>query len=213
MLPPARASRREIAAAVEWLRDYFARNPAASAVPRSDGDTVGCRDAVLCSPVTPLGFTESEVSIFGSVKPVQSGLPTRRKNRPSVDLQGPRPGPPDLHAAVLTFPARLLMYVNKKWDGDAPGVYKRSYVARNVYSRLVSRNTAKVNKLTVMKFALGLQLERRDADLLMQSAGFAFSNSIPWDMAVAYCIDHQIWNIDDLNEILMSNGYEPFPVQ
>jgi len=55
---------------------------------------------------------------------------------PPVEL--PRRLPPNLHAAVLSFSARLLTYVNKKCGGVAPMAYKRAGVSRQVYSRIVS---------------------------------------------------------------------------
>jgi len=117
--------------------------------------------------------------------------------------------PPDLHSAVLSFPARLLTLVRDKCDGRGVIAYKRSGVKRNVYSRLVSSEYATADKRTVLQFCIGLQLNRTEADLLLKSAGYAFSGTIPLDCAFAYCIDNQIWNLDDINEILNANGLMP----
>ncbi len=115
-------------------------------------------------------------------------------------------GAPNLHAAVLSFSARLLTYVKEKCDGCAPMAYKRAGVSRQVYSRIVSSNDAKVDKRTTMLFCIGLQLSIDEAELLMKSAGYAFSDTIPEDMVFRYCILNKIWNLDDINEILMSCG-------
>jgi hypothetical protein len=115
-------------------------------------------------------------------------------------------GVPNLHAAVLSFSARLLTYVNEKCAGRAPMAYKRAGVSRQVYSRIVASNDAKVDKRTTMLFCIGLQLSIDEAELLMKSAGYAFSDTIPEDMVFRYCIQNKIWNLDDVNEILIRCG-------
>jgi hypothetical protein len=123
-------------------------------------------------------------------------------------LKLPRSGPPDLHAPILTFSARLLTYVNELCGGKAPEVYRRAKVSRKIYSRIVSDNQARASKDTVMKFTIGLQLDMQQAELLMKSAGYSFSSSIPLDMAFVYCIENKIWSLDDLNEMLARSGYK-----
>ena len=218
---PPRASKSAIAVAAQWLRDSLARQPrrsvCARSVPNFVPGSASCSrfeysvskedDGVLHAPVAPLEPSSLEPDASVSKR---SADRRRRDELHDVHLQGPRPGPPDLHAAVLTFPARLLKYVNERWGGVGPIVYRRAHVSKSVYSRLTSSNLAQVSKDTVMKLAIGLQLNKSDADLLMQSAGFSFSNSIPWDMAIVYCIEHEIWNLEDVNEILVRSGYEPF---
>jgi hypothetical protein len=115
-------------------------------------------------------------------------------------------GVPNLHAEVLSFSARLLTYVKEKCDGCAPMAYKRAGVSRQVYSRIVASNDAKVDKRTTMLFCIGLQLSIDEAELLMKSAGYAFSDTIPEDMVFRYCIQNKIWNLDDVNEILIRCG-------
>jgi hypothetical protein len=57
-----------------------------------------------------------------------------------------------------------------------------------------------------MLFCIGLQLSIDEAELLMKSAGYAFSDTIPEDMVFRYCIQNKIWNLDDVNEILIRCG-------
>ena len=116
---------------------------------------------------------------------------------------------PNLHAAVLSFPARLLTLVKEKCDGIGKIAYTRAHVSRQIYSRIVSWDDSRADKATVMKLCLGLQLNRAEADRLMQSAGYAFSMSIPADCAVVYAIENGIWNLDDVNEILARVSQPP----
>ena len=89
-----------------------------------------------------------------------------------------RSGPPNLHAPVLSFPARLLIYVKEKCEGVAPIAYKRAGISRQIYSRIVSDESSTVDKRTVMRFCIGLLLEMKEAELLMKAAGFAFSGTL-----------------------------------
>ena len=117
-----------------------------------------------------------------------------------------RSGPPNLHAVVLSFPARLLIYVREKCNGVAPMAYKRAGISRQIYSRIVSDEGSTVDKRTAMRFCIGLQLEMNEAELLMKAAGFAFSATLPEDEVFAYCIDNKIWNIEDINDIMVRSG-------
>jgi len=115
---------------------------------------------------------------------------------------------PNLHAENLSFSARLLTYVRAKCNGVAPMAYKRAGVSRQLYSRIVSSNVSTVDKRTVMRFCIGLQLSIDEACLLMKSAGYAFSDTIPEDMVFEYCIKNNIWNLNDVNEILVKCGLD-----
>lgn len=117
-----------------------------------------------------------------------------------------RSGPPNLHAVVLSFPARLLIYVREKCNGVAPMAYKRAGISRQIYSRIVSNEGSTVDKRTAMRFCIGLQLEMDEAELLMKAAGVAFSATLPEDEVFAYCINNKIWNLEDINDIMVRNG-------
>ena len=135
----------------------------------------------------------------------------RYKSRIPVEIspglfEPARKRPPNLRAKVLSFSAQLLTFVKEKCDGRGVVAYKRGGVQRNVYSRIVSNDGAKADKRTVLQFCIGLQLSRAEADRLLKSAGFALSGTIPEDIAFAYFIDHSIWNLEDINAILVKCG-------
>ena len=88
----------------------------------------------------------------------------------------------------------------------------RISIARNVYSRVISHNWSRVNKRTALQFCIGLQLSREEADILLKSAGYALSETIVEDCIFAYCIEHRIWNLEDINEILAKCGLETIQI-
>lgn len=133
-------------------------------------------------------------------------------NFPPELLEPAKKRPPNLWAKELTFSAQLLTFVNAKCDGRSVVAYKRAGVRRNVYSRIVSDDSARADKRTVLQFCIGLQLCRAEADQLLKSAGYALSETIPADIAFAYFIDHSIWNLADINAILAKCGLETINV-
>ena len=62
---------------------------------------------------------------------------------------------------------------------------------------------------TVISFALALKLDRKEFDKLLQTAGYALSNSSSRDVCVMYCLEKGIFNIDDVNALLFAIGIEP----
>mgnify|MGYP003315447424 CR=1 FL=1 len=113
--------------------------------------------------------------------------------------------PPNLHAPVLSFSARLLTLVNARCGGRGPVAYKRAGVSRQVYSRIVSDDSSSVDKETALQFCIGLQLDMPDAELLLKAAGYAFSGTQEIDRAFAWCIENRVWNIQDVDAILRRN--------
>lgn len=128
---------------------------------------------------------------------------------PPSPVEPPHRVPPKLQAPVLSFSARLLTYVNEKCGGVAPMAYKRAGVSRQVYSRIVSFDDSSVDKQTAMLFCIGLQLTMSEAELLLKSAGYAFSDTIPADMLFSYCIKNGIWNLKDVNALFVKCKLPP----
>lgn len=128
---------------------------------------------------------------------------------PPSPVEPPHRVPPKLQAPVLSFSARLLTYVNEKCGGVAPMAYKRAGVSRQVYSRIVSFDDSSVDKQTAMLFCIGLQLTMSEAELLLKSAGYAFSDTIPTDMLFSFCIKQKIWNLKDVNALFVKCKLPP----
>lgn len=123
-----------------------------------------------------------------------------------------QPRTPNLKAKTLSFAAQLLLFVQQKCNGVGAVAYKRAGVSRKTYSKIISDARKYVSKRTVMQFAIGLQLSRAEADVLLKSAGYAFAETIPEDVAFLYCIDHAIWNLYDLNAILRECKRDEIPL-
>lgn len=111
---------------------------------------------------------------------------------------------PNLHAANLSFAARLIIGIRDKFDGDAPKVYSAARISRQAYSQIVGDETRPVSKRTAVRFAFALRSTPEEARLLLKSAGYAFSNSLTEDFILQACLEVNppIWDLDAVKQLL-----------
>ncbi len=84
--------------------------------------------------------------------------------------------------------------------------YKAAWIDRKLFSAIKNNMYYKPKKETVVACCLGLKLSRDKAEKLLESAGYTLSNAIQWDKIVDYCISHEIYDIDQVNELLYARG-------
>lgn len=102
---------------------------------------------------------------------------------------------PNFNAPCLSFAARVLTYIRVK-KLNPPDVYKRGEISRQTYSRIVAADDSRVNKFTAMQFCIGLKLNMRESELLLKTAGYAFSNVLKEDKAFSFCVENKLWDMD-----------------
>ena len=147
-----------------------------------------------CSRRSPLNIA---ASLLGSFLPD----PSERKRRP------------DLHAANLSFAARVIIWVRDRFDNNAPRIYKAAYLSRKTYSAIISDEAHAVSKRTAIQLAFALQLSRSDADLLLHAAGYHLSRSVVEDMIFDACFEAGIHDLEDINTFLVRHECRPFVPQ
>ena len=104
-----------------------------------------------------------------------------------------------------TFADLLVRHVRSR-GGDAPTVYSAARIDRRTYSSIVSHPFRPVSKRTAIQFALALRLGRKDADVLLRSAGFALSPTVPEDVIFAEAIDEGLGDLQLVSERLHEHG-------
>lgn len=66
------------------------------------------------------------------------------------------------------------------------------------------------NKKTVLAFTIALELSLDEAKDLLRSAGFALSRSSKTDIIVAYFLQHKIYDMFEINDVLYAYGQPIF---
>jgi len=98
----------------------------------------------------------------------------------------------------------------RKEKGLTPAeLYKKANVDKRQYSRLMGPEGRHPSMNTVISFAFALRLVRSEFDELLQTAGYALSNSSSRDVCIMYCLENSIYDIDDVNALLFAIGIPP----
>ena len=78
-------------------------------------------------------------------------------------------------------------------------VYKKACISKQHFSKLVNDPTAKPSKATALALAVALELDVEQTKDLIGRAGYALTNSSTFDLIVRYFIEHQQYNIVEIN--------------
>ena len=80
--------------------------------------------------------------------------------------------------------------------------YKKAQLNRSHFNKIKNDPAYNIRKSTAIAIGLALELDRDTFDELIEKAGYALSNSSIFDLVICYCIEHQIYDVLKVNEIL-----------
>ena len=109
----------------------------------------------------------------------------------------------------LSFNERLFWLIDRTGQRDSE-VYKKARIDRRLFSKIRSNKKYIPCKKTVLALCLALELDREEADALLSSAGYSLSRADDYDLTIAFCIEKEVFDFFEVNEVLAHFGFETF---
>lgn len=100
-----------------------------------------------------------------------------------------------------TFTEEVLRYIKLR-SYSASQCYKKAHIDRKLYSQIMKNRAYIPKKTTAIAFVLALELDQFQAEKVLQYAGYVLKENDTFDLIIRYCIEHKIYDIDDVNQIL-----------
>ena len=99
------------------------------------------------------------------------------------------------------FATHLFALIDAKGLDDVT-CYKRANLDRKTFSKIRCRENYLPSKPTALALAIALKLNLAETEALLKSAGLALSPASDFDIIIRYCIENEIYNVLEINEVL-----------
>ena len=105
------------------------------------------------------------------------------------------------------FALSLMKLIDEKGMDDVE-CYKKANVSRQTWHKILNDENYKPNKKTAISFAIALELNLKETQKLLETAGFILSKSSKFDIIIMYCIVKGIYDVTEIDSILFQYDQE-----
>lgn len=108
--------------------------------------------------------------------------------------------------AFLSFIDLLYYFMSVKYPNEKDSyIYKKAHINAKLFSKI--RNPLyHPSRKTIIALGLALELDLLEFEVLLSSANYAFSLNNKFDIVIIYCIQHKIYDLYTVNEIIYELG-------
>ena len=101
----------------------------------------------------------------------------------------------------------LLSLIDEKGMTDAD-CYNKAQINKANFNKIKNIEGYKAKKNTLIALGLALELTQEIMNDLLKKAGYALTNSSKFDLIIEYCIEHRLYDINQINMLLFSFDQE-----
>lgn len=83
-----------------------------------------------------------------------------------------------------------------------PELYKKAWINKSVYSKIVNNTNYSPSKITAIAFGLALELPWDAFTALVGSAGYAMTRTSKFDTVIEYFVRREKYGIEEINAVL-----------
>ena len=109
------------------------------------------------------------------------------------------------------FSELLFLLIEKTGKTDIE-LYKNAGIDRRLISKIRSNDDYNPSKNTILAVVIALELNKKEADELLLSAGYSLSRSDDYDLAISFFIEKGIYDFYQINNILYQMGFDVFDI-
>ena len=101
------------------------------------------------------------------------------------------------------FYDKIIYYCHQK-NIDEVDLYKKANLTRSIFSKIrsINKTTYTPSKATVLSICLALNLSLNETQEMLNIVGYSLSDKMVTDKIISWCIVHNEYNIDDINNFI-----------
>ena len=102
----------------------------------------------------------------------------------------------------MNFNEVLFYFIDRSGLKDSE-IYKTVNIDRKLFSKIRCNNNYIPRKNIIIKLCFSLKLNKTEADILLNSAGYSFSQN-KFDKLICYCLENKIYDLNVINDYLFT---------